>query len=118
MALGPPPLEDPPRRRGEPVLMSKLTVPELAKLLDAVMQDSLNSGSPDIPEEVLYRVASFEDAGPDAVVFAQNDDALKAALDTQAGAILAQLGKLQTQDPRILWVRDARYAFAVAGRAL
>jgi UDP-3-O-[3-hydroxymyristoyl] glucosamine N-acyltransferase len=98
--------------------MSKLTLPELAKLLDAVSQDSLSSGSPDIPEEVLYRVSSFEDAGPDAVVFAQNDDALKGALDSQAGAILAQLGKLQTQDPRILWVRDPRYAFAVAGRAL
>lgn len=98
--------------------MSKLTLPELAKLLDAVSQDSINSGSPDIPEEVLYRVTSFEDAGPDAVVFAQNDDALKAALESKAGAILAALGKFQTQDPRILWVRDPRYAFAVAGRAL
>jgi UDP-3-O-[3-hydroxymyristoyl] glucosamine N-acyltransferase len=98
--------------------MSKLTVPELAKLLDAVMQDSLNNGSPDIPEEVLYRVASFEDAGPDAVVFAQDDDALKTALDSRAGAILAALSKLEAKDSRILWVRDPRYAFAVAGRAL
>jgi len=98
--------------------MSKLTIPELAKLVDAVSQDRINSGSPDIPEEVLYRVASFEDAGPDAVVFAQNDDALEAALESKAGAILAVLGKFETRDPRILWVRDARYAFAVAGRAL
>jgi UDP-3-O-[3-hydroxymyristoyl] glucosamine N-acyltransferase len=98
--------------------MSKLTLPELAKLLDAVMQDSLNNGSPDIPEEVLYRVASFEDAGPDAVVFAQDDDALKTALDSKAGAILAALSKLEAKDSRILWVRDPRYAFAVAGRAL
>jgi UDP-3-O-[3-hydroxymyristoyl] glucosamine N-acyltransferase len=98
--------------------MSKLTLPELAKLLDAVSQDRINSGSPDIPETVLYRVTSFEDAGPDAVVFAQNDDALKAALETKAGAILASLGMLQTQDPRVLWVRDPRYAFAVAGHAL
>jgi UDP-3-O-[3-hydroxymyristoyl] glucosamine N-acyltransferase len=98
--------------------MSKLTIPELAGLLDAVSQDSINSGSPEIPETVLYRVTSFEDAGPDAVVFAQNDEALTRALDSKAGAILAALGELQTRDPRILWVRDPRYAFAVAGRAL
>ena len=98
--------------------MSKLTLPELAKLLDAASQGSLNTGSSDAPETILHRVASIEDATPDAVVFAQNDEALTRALDSKAGAILAILSQLQTHDPRVLWVRDPRYAFAVTARAL
>jgi UDP-3-O-[3-hydroxymyristoyl] glucosamine N-acyltransferase len=98
--------------------MSTLTLRDLAKLLDAVSQDSLNTGSSATPETLLRRVSSIEDASPDAVVFAQNDDALRLALNSKAGAILAILSELQTHDPRVLWVRDPRYAFAVAGRAL
>ena len=95
-----------------------LTLPELAKLLDAIPQDSINTSAPNAPETILHRVSSIEDAAPDTIVFAQNDEALKAALDSKAGAILASLSKLQTQDARILWVGDPRYAFALAGRAL
>jgi UDP-3-O-[3-hydroxymyristoyl] glucosamine N-acyltransferase len=98
--------------------MSTLTLRDLAKLLDAASQGSINTGSPDAPETTLRRASSIEDATPDAVVFAQNDDALKSALNSKAGAILAILSKLETKDPRVLWVRDPRYAFAVAGRAL
>ncbi len=98
--------------------MSTLTLPELAKLLDAVSQSAINTGSSNTPETSLARVSSIEDATPDAVVFAQNEDALRLALNSKAGAILAILGKLETHDSRILWVRDPRYAFAVAGRAL
>jgi UDP-3-O-[3-hydroxymyristoyl] glucosamine N-acyltransferase len=95
-----------------------LTLPELAKLLDAVPQNAVNTGSPDAPETALRRVSSIEDASPDSVVFAQNDEALNRALESKAGAILAVLSQLETKDPRILWVRDPRYAFAVAGRTL
>jgi len=98
--------------------MSTLTLRDLAKLLDAASQGSTNTGSPDAPETTLRRASSIEDATPDAVVFAQNDDALKSALNSKAGAILAILSKLETKDPRVLWVRDPRYAFTVAGRAL
>ena len=98
--------------------MSKMTLGDLAKLVDAIAQDSLNTGAPDTPKTALCRVSSIEDATPDAVVFAQNDDALRLALNSKAGAVLAALGKLETHDTRILWVRDPRYAFAVAGRAL
>jgi UDP-3-O-[3-hydroxymyristoyl] glucosamine N-acyltransferase len=98
--------------------MSTLTLRDLAKLLDAVPQSGINTGSPNPPEAALTRVSSLEHATPNAIVFAQNDEALRAALESKAGAILAALGKLPTQDPRILWVRDPRYAFAVAGRAL
>lgn len=101
-----------------PLEPRRLTLPDLAKLLDAVPQAALNTGSPNAPETALTRVSSIEDATPDAIVFAQNEDALKSALDSKAGAILTSLSKLETRDPRILIVRDPRYAFAVAGRAL
>ena len=98
--------------------MSTLTLRDLAKLVDAIPQDSLNTGAPDAPETALCRVSSIDEATSDAVVFAQNDDALRLALNSKAGAVLAALGKLETHDTRVLWVRDPRYAFAVAGRAL
>ncbi|HEY0264132.1 MAG TPA: UDP-3-O-(3-hydroxymyristoyl)glucosamine N-acyltransferase [Granulicella sp.] len=72
-------------------------------------------------EAVVTRVSSMEEAGPDAVVFAMEAEALARALASLAGIVLASR-RLKTeeaeQDPRVLWVRDARYAFAVAGKAL
>ena len=41
------------------------------------------------------------------------------ALKTGAGVILANRKlKKEAQDPRVLWVADARYAFAVVGKHL
>ena len=57
------------------------------------------------------------DATPDSVVFAQDDLALERAIQSRAGAILARHGDFQTDDPRVLWVRDPRFAMALAGKA-
>jgi len=55
------------------------------------------------------------------VVFAVEADALRKALRSNAGVILASR-KLESEelplDPRVLWVADARYAFAVVARKL
>ncbi len=70
----------------------------------------------------LTRVAAVEDADGHSIVFAQDEPALHAAIASKAGAILASRNKLTHpdafDDPRILWVRDPRYAMAVTARAL
>jgi UDP-3-O-[3-hydroxymyristoyl] glucosamine N-acyltransferase len=72
-------------------------------------------------EGEITEVASIEGAGPNSVVFAMDVDTLKRALGSAAGAILANRsledGDLPL-DPRVLWVDDARYAFAVVGKRL
>jgi UDP-3-O-[3-hydroxymyristoyl] glucosamine N-acyltransferase len=86
-----------------------MTVREIAKLVGAEL-----SGS---GEGEIRRVSGFGDAGEDAVVFATDDAALEAALESTAGVILAPLGA-DVLDERVLRVRDAKYAFAVCGKAL
>src|SRR5215469_7996187 len=67
----------------------------------------------------IERVSGLNGAGVDAVVFAVDADALADALKTGAGMILANRKlKEQTADPRVLWVADARHAFAVAAKRL
>jgi UDP-3-O-[3-hydroxymyristoyl] glucosamine N-acyltransferase len=68
----------------------------------------------------VVRVSGLDGATGDAVVFAMDGPALEAAVASKAGVILAN-AKLQSdgteRDGRILWVRDARFGFAVvAGR--
>jgi UDP-3-O-[3-hydroxymyristoyl] glucosamine N-acyltransferase len=93
----------------EPKHLYRLTFPELAALV---------GGSPQIvPETDLHRVSALGDATPDSVVFAQDDDALERALQSRAGAILARRADLETMDPRVLWVRDPRFAMALVGKA-
>jgi UDP-3-O-[3-hydroxymyristoyl] glucosamine N-acyltransferase len=65
----------------------------------------------------LRRVAGFDDASPDAIVFALDEANVETALKTPAGLILAPLAATDA-DPRILRVRDPKYAFALCGRAL
>ena len=67
-------------------------------------------------EAVVSRVSGIEDAGEGAVVFAVDDGALQAALASKAGLILARDGA--SGDPRVLVVRDPKYAFAVCAAAL
>ncbi|MEO6806016.1 MAG: UDP-3-O-(3-hydroxymyristoyl)glucosamine N-acyltransferase [Edaphobacter sp.] len=78
-------------------------------------------------EVEIAEVASLEGAGPRSVVFAMDMETLAKALQSRAGAILASRslegavlpGVAQhPPDPRVLWVEDARYAFAVVGRRL
>jgi UDP-3-O-[3-hydroxymyristoyl] glucosamine N-acyltransferase len=75
-------------------------------------------GAAQYPHTDLHRVSSLGDATEDSIIFAQDDDALERALQSRAGAILARPGELQTSDPRVLWVRDPRFAMALAGKAL
>jgi UDP-3-O-[3-hydroxymyristoyl] glucosamine N-acyltransferase len=87
-----------------------LTGSQLAKLV----------GAAEHPSASLRRVSTIEEAGTDAIVFAQDEAALQRALESKAGAILARrAGSAHSvTDPRILWVRDPRYAMALVGRAL
>jgi UDP-3-O-[3-hydroxymyristoyl] glucosamine N-acyltransferase len=66
---------------------------------------------------VVSRVSGLEGAGADAVVFAEDERTLAAAIGTDAGLILARGAGSQT-DERVLVVKEPRYAFAVCARAL
>ncbi len=72
-------------------------------------------------EAEITRVSGIDGATGDALVFATDQTTLAAALESNAGAILAsnkvELWELPA-DPRILWVADPRYAFAVVGQRL
>jgi UDP-3-O-[3-hydroxymyristoyl] glucosamine N-acyltransferase len=89
---------------------NRLTFPELAALV--------GSSPSEHPTSELHRVSALGDATPDSIVFAQDDTALERALNSRAGAILARRADLETTDPRVLWVRDPRFAMALAGKAL
>ena len=69
----------------------------------------------------ITEVSSIEAACESSVVFAVDGETLKKALRSKAGVILAsrrlELDGLPL-DPRVLWVEDARYAFAVVARRL
>ena len=67
---------------------------------------------------VFSRVAGFTDAGPEAIVFAQDDGSLQLALASAAGLILAPLSCDLVDDERVLGVKDPKYAFALCGRWL
>ena len=86
-----------------------LTLDEIAALVGAAGTGAAGT---------LTRVAAAASAGPDAIVFAQDDAALRAAVASAAGAILAKKSEAAIEDARILWVRDPKYAFAVCARAL
>jgi len=70
----------------------------------------------------IVRVSSIEAATADSAVFATDSATLQAALASEAGLVLAG-NKLQSSasgayDPRVLWVPDARYAFALVAQRL
>ncbi|WP_158943179.1 UDP-3-O-(3-hydroxymyristoyl)glucosamine N-acyltransferase [Granulicella sp. S190] len=74
------------------------------------------------PLEVLVtEVSSIEAAKESSVIFATDAEALNRAKRSNAGVILAST-KLayagQSLDPRVLWVADARYTFAVIAKKL
>jgi UDP-3-O-[3-hydroxymyristoyl] glucosamine N-acyltransferase len=82
--------------------------------------DWLGVSAPLLDGEIT-QVASIEDAGPGCVVFAVDKEAMARALASMAGAILANTSLEDAEsppDPRVLWVGDARYAFAVVGQQL
>jgi UDP-3-O-[3-hydroxymyristoyl] glucosamine N-acyltransferase len=69
----------------------------------------------------IAEVSTIEGAGPGSVVFAVDGAALEKALHSEAGVILASRRLESAElplDPRVLWVGDARYAFAVVAKEL
>jgi UDP-3-O-[3-hydroxymyristoyl] glucosamine N-acyltransferase len=80
------------------------------------------AGDPGWATRTVSRVSEAAGAGPDAIVFAQDDAALRVALASAAGAILAKKSEAGIEDARsdsrVLWVEDPKYAFAVCARAL
>ncbi len=87
-----------------------------AKILSAAEIAELLGGTTSAATK-LARVSGLEDAGPDAIVFAEDDRTLAAAIRTGAGFILARSVGPQP-DERVLVVKDPRYAFAVCAKAL
>lgn len=79
----------------------------------------VEGGTPQREGEIAG-VSSIECAKENTAVFAVDEDALKAALASQAGVILARqsLKDRVAEDPRILWVKDARYAFSITAKKL
>ena len=66
---------------------------------------------------VITRVSGLDNAGPDAVVFAEDVQTLVAAMATSAGMILASHVGAKP-DARVVVVKDPRYAFALCAKAL
>jgi UDP-3-O-[3-hydroxymyristoyl] glucosamine N-acyltransferase len=70
----------------------------------------------------IARVSHPAAAGADALVFAQDAASLEAALASAAGLIFAAEALAATgqrpADPRLVWLHDAKYGFALAGREL
>src|SRR6478672_9631242 len=105
-----PAMEDPARGRRGDLLMA--TARDIAEWVGAE--------GPAVDAEIA-RVSGLQGATADAVVFAVEQESLDAAVASRAGAILAN-EKLKKDgepcDQRIVWVRDARLAFAVAAGRL
>ncbi|HZY61109.1 MAG TPA: UDP-3-O-(3-hydroxymyristoyl)glucosamine N-acyltransferase [Edaphobacter sp.] len=79
----------------------------------------VEGGTPQQEGEITG-VSSIECAKEDMAVFAVDEDALKAALNSQAGVILASqsLQDRIVEDARVLWVKDARFAFSITAKRL
>ncbi len=84
-----------------------LSAAEIAEMLGAATNSTAT----------LARVSALESTGPDAIVFAEDERALAAAIATDAGLILARVAGTK-QDARVVVVKDPRYAFALCGKAL
>jgi UDP-3-O-[3-hydroxymyristoyl] glucosamine N-acyltransferase len=99
--------------------MPQLTIAQIAELagLEPDSHPAKASGGSQVS-----RVAAIGDATPDALVFAQDEASLDAALASSAGIILAPrkllAGNVAEQDPRVLAVDAPRYVFALAAKAL
>ena len=68
-------------------------------------------------DATIQRVSDFAGATADAIVFAQDQTATDAAVNSSAGLVLAPLAATG-DDARILRVRHPKYSFALCGRAL
>jgi UDP-3-O-[3-hydroxymyristoyl] glucosamine N-acyltransferase len=85
-----------------------MTIQEIAELVGAEPSEGTTE---------ILRVCGFDDATEDAAVFAQDDAACAAALNTTAGLVFAPL-TTTSDDPRVVRVRNPKYAFSLCARAL
>jgi UDP-3-O-[3-hydroxymyristoyl] glucosamine N-acyltransferase len=67
-------------------------------------------------ERTFSRLSSYEDAGLDSIVFAQDQAALEKALASAAGLILAPSGSVYRRDHRVVEVKNPKHAFALCGQ--
>jgi UDP-3-O-[3-hydroxymyristoyl] glucosamine N-acyltransferase len=103
--------------------MPTLTISQIAEL--AGLEPGSHHGKVSRGPQVS-RVAAIGDATPNALVFAQDEPALAAALASSAGIILAPRKLVASnaaehpskQDPRVLAVDAPRYVIALAAKAL
>jgi UDP-3-O-[3-hydroxymyristoyl] glucosamine N-acyltransferase len=103
-------MEDPAHGRRRDLLMAKMSK----------IADWIGVSAPLLDVEIT-EVSSIEGAHVHSVVFAMDKETLTKALESKAGTILANRnleGEELPLDPRVLWVADARYAFAVIGQRL
>jgi UDP-3-O-[3-hydroxymyristoyl] glucosamine N-acyltransferase len=82
--------------------------------------EMIHADAEDLPEGgEITGVASIEKALPSEAVFAADPAALERATHSAAGCILARLADaFLTDDPRVLPVKDPRYAFSVLAQKL
>jgi UDP-3-O-[3-hydroxymyristoyl] glucosamine N-acyltransferase len=110
VALDAPALEDKAAGRSGDLLMVNI----------GKVADWLGVSAP-LLDVTITEVSNIESAGSSSVVFAMDKETLTEALGSGAAAILANRsleGEDLPLDPRVLWVGDARYAFAVVGGKL
>jgi UDP-3-O-[3-hydroxymyristoyl] glucosamine N-acyltransferase len=88
---------------------------QLAELVKAELR-----GSESQREQEISRVSAMRDAGPDAIVFAEDVNSLRQALETQAGAIITSAKLAEEAGPQIplLIAKQPKLAFARAARAM
>ena len=107
---------------------------KIAELVDGRWAAGTHSQAlPRASVELINRVAGLEGADEDAVVFAADQRTVEQAIGSRAGLILVgerawkdvcagrgepESGAPGVADPRVLVVKDPRYAFALCGRAL
>lgn len=107
MALDASSLEDAASGRSGGVLMAAISVKDLEELLGVTIGDD---------DRTFAGLAGFYDAGPQSIVFAENESAVAAAVASQAGLILVPLAEADATNPRLLAVKNPKYVFAAIGR--
>src|SRR5215467_2812174 len=72
--------------------------------------------APSGDSRAFLSLASIENAGPNDIVFAQDEKTLTEALKSAAGLILAPVKVDSRNDKRVLQVKNPKYAFAQCGK--
>jgi UDP-3-O-[3-hydroxymyristoyl] glucosamine N-acyltransferase len=89
--------------------MVRLSIKDIEELLGIEIGDDDRS---------FTGLAGFEDAGPDSIVFAENEAAVKRATESAAGLILVPTAAADAGNQRLLAVKNPKYVFALIGRWL